>query len=922
MRPITMTLSAFGPYAGRTVVDFEKFGQSGLYLITGDTGAGKTTLFDALTFALYGEASGDSRDASMLRSKYAPVDIPTEVDLTFDYGGQRYQVRRNPQYERPSKRGEGMTIQKAEAQLLLPDGTLLTRTQEVDDALQSILGINRKQFAQIAMIAQGDFLKLLLASTQERKGIFRQIFRTEPFQRLQDTLKQQTSQLNTACEQMRASMRQYVQGIQWDKGDVKYLEVEKAQAGAMLTKEVLALLEELLSQDKKQKNQTEAALQALDKQLEETNQRLGQGEEIHKARTALDTAREQLMAGEKDILIKEAALKKALETEPQREQMLSDMSVLRSTLPAYDGYALKIANIQTKEEELKKNQQALENTLVQHQKAQTNLQEMKQALSTLQHAGQNREKLSGELNTLSARHKALEGLSGTITAYQKVRSSLKQAQQDYTKADDKYRQAQATYDSMHQAFLNEQAGILAGTLSPGQPCPVCGATEHPNPAQTSEAAPTEAELKTAKKNADALAQAMQKAHGEAAAWKGQRDTQKDNILRLTRELLGDTDLNTLPDTVEQALKTESEKIEQTEAALKKEQELVEQKEQIELKLPGKEKEEQELSAACAAQQQSLAAFSAQVQQLKLEAQETAKGLLFPDKQAVEARINELQITVLALKNALQTAQKAYDDGTAAQNTLKGQIATLETQLKTAPTIDMDALKGRKEALLIEKEQADISRSRLQLRLQANTAAKEGLESQAETLAEKEQRLSWVKALSDTANGAVGGKERIMLETYVQMDYFERVLEKANSRFLLMSGGQYELKRRDEVGDLRSQSGLEMDVVDHYNGSLRSVKTLSGGESFMASLSLALGLSDEIQASAGGIQLDTMFVDEGFGTLDGDTLRQAMRALEQLTQGNRLVGIISHVPELKERIDKQIRVTKDKQGGSQVEVVVH
>ncbi len=920
MRPKVMTLSAFGPYAGRTVVDFERLGQSGLYLITGDTGAGKTTLFDALTFALYGEASGDNREASMLRSKYAQPDTPTEVELTFEYAGQSYRVRRNPQYERPVKRGEGITTQRAEAELHLPDGTLLTRTAEVDDALRGILGINRKQFAQIAMIAQGDFLKLLLASTEERKGIFRQIFRTEPFQKLQDALKQQTSQLNTACEQMRASIRQYVKGIQWYKEDVKYLEVQKAWEGALLTKDVLALLEELLQQDSQQRDSLELSLHALEKQLEEVNQRLGQGEEIQKAQAALSQAQERLQEEEKGILLKETALNKARETEPFWEQLLSQVSVLRSTLPAYDGYAQKIQTIQTAEKELLNIQQTLENTLAQHQQARARVEELKQALATLKDAGQNREKLSGELNALVTRHKALQSLSQSIADYMTLRARLQQAQQAYTEAASKAQKAQADYDRMHQAFLNEQAGILAETLSPGQPCPVCGATQHPHPAQAAQSAPTEAALKTAKKEAETLALAMQNAHGQAASLKGQRDTQKDNILRETQELLGDVDLNTLPETVAGALKEEEEKIRLKEAELTKEQENVANKERMEKQLPLQEKEEAELSAANSEHQKNLAALSAQIQQLKKDAEETAAGLKYPNKQAVERRMAELLQQVQEMKAALQSAQKAYEEGIATQNSLKGQIATLQVQLKTAPQLDIAALRGRKQALLAEKAETDNARAALLMRLQANTASKTGIESQAETLTETEKRLSWVRALSNTANGAVSGKERIMLETYVQMDYFDRVLHKANTRFQMMSNGQYELKRREQAEDLRSQSGLEMDVVDHYNGSLRSVKTLSGGESFMASLSLALGLSDEIQSSAGGVRLDTMFVDEGFGSLDGDTLRQAMRALESLTQGNRLVGIISHVAELKERIDKQIRVTKDKQGGSHVEVV--
>ena len=275
----------------------------------------------------------------------------------------------------------------------------------------------------------------------------------------------------------------------------------------------------------------------------------------------------------------------------------------------------------------------------------------------------------------------------------------------------------------------------------------------------------------------------------------------------------------------------------------------------------------------------------------------------------------------ALQKALEQAQKAYQMGKATADTLRGQIQGYQEQLRQAEPIDLELERAKRKTLSVEIARLSEGLTELAARIRCNQTALEHLKEQSGDLEETEKKWTWVRALSNTANGNISGEEKIMLETYVQMTYFDRIIARANTRFMVMSGGQYELKRRIEAENNRSQSGLELDVIDHYNGTERSVNSLSGGETFKASLSLALGLSDEIQSSAGGIRLDTMFVDEGFGSLDEESLQQAMRALSSLTEGNRLVGIISHVAELKEKIDKQIFVTKDRSGGSRAEIRV-
>ena len=294
---------------------------------------------------------------------------------------------------------------------------------------------------------------------------------------------------------------------------------------------------------------------------------------------------------------------------------------------------------------------------------------------------------------------------------------------------------------------------------------------------------------------------------------------------------------------------------------------------------------------------------------------------FKSKKEAEETVKHLKNGIQLHKNALEKVETEYADLEKELAGLKGKIDQLKKQLESKEDIDTEKLLEEKNALTEKKTELTEKSETISTRIYTNNRAKENISKKATELTTIEEKWTWVKALSNTANGNISGKEKIMLETYIQATFFDRIIDRANTRLMVMSGGQYELIRRQEASNYRSQSGLELDVKDHYNGSIRNVKTLSGGESFKASLSLALGLSDEIQSNAGGIKLDTMFVDEGFGSLDEESLQQAIKALADLSEGNRLVGIISHVAELKERIDKQVIVTKEKTGGSKVTIVI-
>lgn len=530
MRPIKLTVSAFGPYAGKTVLDLDKLGESGLYLITGDTGAGKTTIFDAITYALYGEASGDNRDASMFRSKYAEATTPTEVELVFSYAGKMYTVKRNPEYDRPKSRGEGFTTQKAEVQLKYPDGRVVTKQREVDNAIRDIMGINRSQFLQIAMIAQGDFLKLLLAPTEERKKIFRQIFKTQLYQDLQDRLKKESGQLNDKCDAARNSIKQYIDGITCDENDVLCIEVEKAKNGLLPAKDVMDLIDRLLTQDNDKKTAIQKSISDADKALEIVNANLGKIEAKEQTQKALDQAQKNL-TGEKETNL---ALKAAFDIEKgkvsEREQLAEEKARIEAEFPRYEALDAIEKQIKNGEDTISQKERQLKKDREQYAIDEAAFKALKKEFESLADAGEGKEKLSRQKEKVQEKLTKLQNLLALFKAFHELGDNLDTLQSDYKKASASSEEATADYEAKSRTFLDEQAGIIAETLENGKPCPVCGSLEHPCIAQKSAKAPTEAQLKRAKENADQARKTAEGLSGECKKAKGLLDAKKPKQL--------------------------------------------------------------------------------------------------------------------------------------------------------------------------------------------------------------------------------------------------------------------------------------------------------------------------------------------------------------------------------------------------------
>ena len=918
MRPLKLVMSAFGPYSGVTELDFETFGTSGLYLITGDTGAGKTTIFDAITYALYGKPSGNNRTADMLRSKYASADTPSEVDLTFAYGGKTYRVRRSPSYDRPKQRGTGMVKKGAEQELYYPDGRVLTKGREVDAAIIEIIGIDRDQFSQIAMIAQGDFLKLLTSSTDERKGILRKLFQTRPYLDLQDRLKSRSNELLRNNERASASIRQYIGDIRCEESDVLSLEVEKAQNGELTLSEINALLEKLIAGDTAQYHALKETSDDLNRQINELTKILTKAEARRKAGEELVRLEAKLAERNGSLKPLEAARAEQAARKPEVLKLRDEIAKASAVLPEYTELDEKTKHSVKLEKQQAETEASIRANDALIEQLASQIKELKKEAESLSSADADLVKKETLLEKTRDDFRNLNGLNAILKTVADIEAKLAKKQAEYQKKQADAKKQKELFEQRQTAYLNEQAGILAETLQEGMPCPVCGSVHHPSKAHKSEHAPTKEELEQLKKNSEAADEAMRKASEEAGALRTRKEENQTAAVREAKLLLGVSEYSA----VGAALAEKQNELEEAGKALRQEVDQLKakasrRKQITDTLLPKAEKEKTAADEKQVALKSSLSGITADLKAAASRIDALKKKLPFASKAEAQQNINALRRQVDTTEKEIEQAEEAYRKAGDEIVKLKAAAGEQKKLLEGKEDIDIAKETERQNALRSAKKEADEKLVTVGTRRNINEGVRERIQSQSGEQERIEAELKWVRALSDTANGNLPGKDKIMLETYIQMTYFDRIISRANVRLMTMSEGQYELTRRKEASDRVHQSGLDLDVIDHYNGSVRSVNSLSGGESFEASLSLALGLSDEIQSSAGGIHLDTMFVDEGFGSLDEESLENAMKALNSLTEGNRLVGIISHVAALKERIDDQIIVKKDRTGGSRI-----
>ena len=934
MRPLRLTLSAFGPYAAQTTLDLEKLGKGGLYLITGDTGAGKTTLFDAITYALYDHSSSGIREGSMLRCKYADDKTPTFVELEFEVHGVRYTVRRNPEYQRPKARGEGMTTEKADATLTYPDDRPpVTKAKDVTAAVQEIIGLDYNQFSQIVLIAQGQFTKLLNASTEERSRIFRKLFRTQRYAQLQERLQAEASALNQQRTAQNAKLDSLLGGLQFapDDPDAEALRTLCAQT---VPETALALLDTLTARQAAALEEAGTALQTTEAQLDTVQRQLGAAAQAQRLAQQLAARQAELAAAKPALDAARAEADRHAGDAVQLDALTAQVTQAQSALAAYDALDT-LCRQQTEARD------AARLAAAQAHKRRTQLDSLNAALAAaetelaaLADADTRLLALQNRSVQLTQRGEALAKLEQRLADCQRQAKAAHKAQESYRAAAAAQDEARARRDALERAFLDAQAGLLAESLVEGAPCPVCGSTHHPARALLPHTAPTQTQVEAARQSAAEADRQAQNASAAAQSALAAANEAKTSLRRDAETLLPErftAPEGTVPLTfalmtnvlAEEAAALQTEQADcaaqyrQTDADCRR-------KAQLEADRQAKTRQRPALEQAAAEADRSAAAQNASADALEGQIAERRAALPYPRRADAQAALDKLEADRSTLRTGMDTAQRKLKQAEQAVAAAEAAVEALTAQQTAAqkdlPACSAEELTAQQAELTAARETLRSREKQLSAQLLPNRKTAAQYRAAAEARQALESRWQWVSALAATAGGTLTSKQKIKLEAYIQMNYLDRILRYANTRLMQMTAGQYELERIGAENQ-RSQSGLDLGVIDHYNGTRRSVKTLSGGESFKASLALALGLSDEVQSSAGGIRLDTLFLDEGFGSLDEESLELAIRVLSGLTEGDRLVGIISHVGALKDRIDRQVVVRKARTGGSTVELRV-
>lgn len=936
MRPIELKMSAFGPFAGLTTLRLDALGTDGLYLITGDTGAGKTTIFDAIIYALYGEASGNIRTTDMLRSKYANADTATFVELTFVFKDKTYIVRRNPEYLRPSKRGEGrFTKESAKAQLTMPDKEVITGLVSVNNKIIEIIGLNKNQFSQIAMLPQGEFMRLLLADTKQRIEIFREIFDTEPYLLLQDRIKKDANELYRLVSDYKKSMAQYVADVYCDENsEYNQALIDIKNDSQMSIKEILDIIDKIIAQDKSCADEYDKAIISIDKGIDQLNSKLTIAIQTERIKDDYKSALTQLNNLTEEYENVYSIYKAECEKDSERNELSLNIEKSSEKLESYEllekykkDYGKKLDKINNITQDIHEDTNSLNECIKQ-------IDNCKKEAEILKNTELEIEKLNSKISDIIKKKEGVEYLKDVFERKIKAVSQADEAKDRYMSAFAAYEEANNRYLKMEKAFFNEQAGIMAAALEEGQPCPVCGSVTHPVPAVAGDDAPTEMQLKKYKIYVEDKSKECSELSSQSGLLSGQAESMNNmffssivNFNTQWKEALDNSsDDETIRVDIIQLLADLGKILDEAMLEKKNADENISKYNNLIKMLSDYDKKVEQLKDKINKSKNELAILSTQNENMQKQISQLEKELGNKDIMQAKKLINDMKLKKIQLDKAYEAAKKQYDEYTINIKTLKNRISDLQKQIshtdkQKTPDIDIPMYEKQLEDMKKERLKLREKKNIVDIRIANNEKIYKSIERVNEKSEKSEKHYSWLRTLSDTVNGSLSGKSRIKLETYVQMSFFDRIIMRANTRFMRLTDGQYELKRSDSKDNYKNQTGLELDIIDHYNGTIRSVKSLSGGEAFEASLSMALGMSDEIQSRSGGIQIDTMFIDEGFGSLDDESLSQAVKVLNSLSSSDRLIGIISHVSVLKDRIDKQIVVSKGKTGGSSAVISV-
>lgn len=869
MKPLSLTMSAFGPYAGVTQLDFGKLGSEGVFLITGDTGAGKTTIFDAISFALYGEASGgaERRAARSFRSDYAAAEAETYVEFFFEHRGREYRIKRAPEYERRKLRGEGTTKQAAYAEFECAEtGELITRIDAVNARVGELTGLSRSQFAQTVMIAQGDFLKILNAKSEDRKRLFQKLFDTEVFAGIQQRLKDMNGECAQAMERINALSEAELARLKDDMDFARAKELRELRTDVRRMDKLPGLLEERLRARRErldaamaaaaQGEQRAALLSAQLAEARHTNRELDERDKLARELEKMNASGEATAAQEEKL------------THARCAARLAGAEALLKKWTAES--AENAAQLSAAEQALKKSEAAQEEWAARRAAAEKELE--------------GAEALKDGLRRMAEAIPLLMNAAAEAAALEAQREAAKLCLEESRRRD-------AEYTAVKERFYASQAGLLAAELKEGQPCPVCGSTEHPAPACPASEPATKEQLERADGERHRAEARVHAAAAEAAKRQAELEAAKGRL-----EALGFTGGESAQELEGECARTRAE-IQRREAAAKRARAESEAAlaalSRAKAALENAEKRRADIEAALEAQQAEFAAGLSALGFAGAEEYERAK-MPARDMDALDAQLRARRERLRSLTDRLEA---------------------LTEKLTGAERAELEALEATAAAAQRASRAAGEAAAAMKSAAAADEEAIARIRELSARRAEAQRRWAVVKEVYDTVSGQVSRRVKISFETYVQQYYFKQVIAAANKRLTVLTDGMFVLRVKEEARNMRSQAGLDLDVLDRSTGLWRDVSTLSGGESFMASLALALGLADTVQSRSGGVRLDAMFIDEGFGTLDENSLRQAMELLTRLAGGRRLVGVISHMAELKERIDKKVVVTKSAAGSA-------
>lgn len=927
MKPLKLTMSAFGSYAGKNVIDFTGQ-QQGIFLITGDTGAGKTTIFDAITYALYNQTSGGERNGNMMRSQYAQPETETYVELEFLYRGQTYRVRRNPDYKitKTLKNGK-IREQKVphSVELTLPDGTVFTEKKNATDAkIIEILGLTADQFSQIVMIAQGDFLKLLYTKSDERKMIFSKLFRTDIYWKIQENLRRKSMEMDERIQENDRAFEQEKSRI-----------IPLPESEELPLDELVERLRERLKDALKEQNLRRANVEELNKKItkyEEINKLFVSLEKIRQtgkeleARQAESKERRQQIENarkaDKVLVAEQQNLRQQQEVEQSAQAIAKMTETLANDQEMFESLKTQLQEVEAKQKreaaDIQKKMLALEQSFPSYEALQNARSEEQQAKKVWEDLGKTSEE---------SFHKKKARIAALKEQQKRQEQVVEQTKKNWEQTSLSASESAKHYEHIYEAFLKEQAGILAENLSAGCPCPVCGSTIHPDPAKLSDHAVTELEVEQAKKTRAAAEEKRDLAY---AAFEAEK-TKKQKLAQAVEKEEADFVL------AQTIAKQQRKEAEQNYVSLQKTAEQIREK----LVYPSLA----EAKKQYAAMQKALEAAEQEIERKRQKVSELAEAMNTLKGQKLAEEENQKTAKKLAAKTEKEYAKLLEKSGFVSEETYHLAILPERSRSKLEreeKEYESQCLRQQSEQKLLEKQVSgktytDTTELNEQLKAEKQ-ALKEAEKTYMElhtayendrsvlqncaVYLEKGKKLESedqvIKSLSKTANGRLSGSAKIDFETYIQRQYFKQIIHEANKRLLTMSNHQFILKLKEEANTGRkTNEGLDLSVYSLVTDSERDVKTLSGGESFLAALAMALGLSDIVERSAGAIHPDMMFIDEGFGSLDAQSRQQAIEVLAELAGDSRMVGIISHVTELKEQIDRKLVVSRTDKGSRAV-----